>query len=152
MGHGNDDFHIRVRWDVIGEEIIIHMLQEAAPDLCRLLVASMPFVCLQAHAMTAGDLLIAQAPIRFHGGVNTKLLSKMSVGDCSFGAMSHVGLIYGKVTEPEIHSVWGRVDESDRQTLVKVGNAVWENLMRPWRRVSGPVERRGIFAEFSVMD
>lgn len=143
---------IQVRWPVFDEGVVIHMLSPHAPHICTLLSRHLPFVCLQMHGLTAGNMLMSQAPIRTFKNENTQTLSKMAVGDCFFGGVSHLGMVYGVVTEPEVHSVWGRVDETDRATLARVGDAVWENLMRPWSQRIGDFTRQRVFVEFSAME
>jgi hypothetical protein len=152
VGGSEGMVHIRARWGVFDEEVIIHLLESQAPDICGLLCRELPFVSLQTHGLTAGNILISQAPIRYLGNENGELLSHMAVGDCFFGGASHVGMVYGRVAEPEVHSLWGRVEESDRATLIKVGNAIWENLMRPWSQGMGEGKRQHAFVEFSPID
>jgi hypothetical protein len=139
---------IRARWDAFDEEVVIHLLQAEAPRICALIGDCLPMASLQMHGLTAGDMLMSQAPMRFVGHENTETLSRMAIGDCFFGAVSHMGIIYGPVVEPEMHSRWGCVDEADLGTLARVGKAVWENLMRPWSPRAGTFTRRPVFVEF----
>ena len=122
-----------MRWPSLEAEVVVDLLEDKAPAICEAMWASLPFKSIQGHALITGDMLFATTPVTCLARENVQLFTQMLVGACFFGNSSqNFGVIYGEVTEPEGHSIWGQVRPEHIPILQRVGNATWDNLMLPW--------------------
>lgn len=125
--------YIQMIWPTLGAHVSVELQWEKAPQLCELLTAELPFVSTQEHALITGAMLFATTRISTLVRENVTTFTDMAAGACYFACGSqNVGLVYGPVTEPEGHSVWGIVPASDHSTLERVGHAAWRNTLAPF--------------------
>jgi len=121
---------MRMIWPDLDSSVDVEMHWDLAPTLCGLLWDQMPFRSVQEHALITGCMLFATTRISTLVRENSKTFLDMARGACYFATGSqNIGLVYGDVTEPEAHSVWGQVAEADWATLERVGQAIWANTL-----------------------
>lgn len=124
---------IRMVWPTLDARVTVDLQWEKAPQLCGLLAEQLPFASTQEHALITGGMLFATTRVSTLVRENVTAFTQMAVGACYFACGSqNVGLVYGPVTEPEAHSVWGVVPASDHAVLERVGHAIWRNTLAPF--------------------
>jgi hypothetical protein len=144
---------MRMRWPGLDAEVTVRLLDDLAPTLSKDMWEALPFSSIQGHALITGDMMFATVPVTSLVRENVTLFTSMPVGGCFFGRNSqNLGVVYGPLSEPEGHSIWGQVIEEDFGTLKRVGDAVWDNLMLPWSRdPDGVRTRRHLLVEYSAL-
>lgn len=124
---------IKMVWPTLDAHAAVDLQWEKAPRLCGLLAAQLPFLSTQEHALITGGMLFSTTRISTLVRENVTAFTEMAVGACYFACGSqNVGLVYGPVTEPEAHSVWGIVPASDHAALACIGLAAWRNTLAPF--------------------
>lgn len=143
---------VRMIWPTLDASVTADLDWDAAPQLCALLVGRMPFESTQEHALITGGMLFATTRVSTLVRENVRTFTNMAVGACYFACGSqNVGLVYGPVTEPEGHSVWGRIAPEHHATLARVGHELWRNTIAPFGDPArDPAAKRIIPVRFEI--
>ncbi|SDN41356.1 hypothetical protein [Ensifer sp. YR511] len=127
------DTIIRLRWEPIGIEVRAYLATSGNAELCDELIATMPFTCLQTHAMVAGDSLMAYSPLVSTAPTPFKEEIRLAPpGRLRFNPRTGQKFIvqYGRTTEDIFAPVIGSVLAEDVPKLAAVGAEVWESTYR----------------------
>jgi len=121
---------LTMSWPSLEASVRIRLLTEEAPTISNAVWDALPFDTVQGHALITGQMMFATSPVLLLVRENVHIFTEMGIGACFYATASqNIGLIYGDVTEPEGHSIWGQIDEQDWPTLRSVGRRVWQNLL-----------------------
>lgn len=136
---------IEVVWPSLGITVTAD-LDDRNATLAQALWESLPYRSLQGHALVAGHHLYHVAPIHsLHHLPAVYRVDRRTVPDgtlfCS--RLQHLGIKYGKMTEPLPATPVGQVVEGDDDALAEAGRAVWESVYSSKKPVVVEVRRAG---------
>lgn len=142
---------LKVTWPEFDTSIKIELLEDKAPSVCKDIWDALPFSTIQGHALITGEMLFATTPVTSRVRENVTLYTKLGIGGCYLGNSSqNIGIVYGKVTEPEGQTKWGQVIAEDIPALKAMGLANWRNLIAPFGdRTLNPDAKHPVLVEFA---
>ncbi len=138
------DTMIRMRWDPLDVEVRAWLAVNDNAELCRDVLAAMPFTAMQSHPMVSGESIFAWAPIITTAPAPLKEEIRMApIGRLRYSTRTGQKLIvqYGSTSEDIMAPVLGAVLPEDCHKLPVVGKAVWESVYQNKQPVWLTVER-----------
>lgn len=146
--------HLQVTWPEFETAITIELLEDKAPGVCADIWNALPFSTIQGHALITGEMLFATTPVTSRARENITLYTELGIGGCYLGNSSqNIGIVYGRVTEPEGQTKWGQVIPQDIPALKEIGRLNWRNLVAPFGDLTlNPEAKHPILVEFSRVE
>jgi len=138
------DCLIRLRWEPIGIEVKAFLAVDLNTELCKDILAAMPFRCLQVHPIVAGQSLMAYSPLTTTAPTPFREeIRRAPVGRLRYNASTGQKFIvqYGRTSEDILAPVIGSVLPEDRHLLAEVGRAVWASTYHTKQPIWLHVER-----------
>jgi len=136
---------VEIGWPTLGTAVIAE-LDERNAALAQSLWDALPYQSLQGHALVAGHHLYHVAPIHalLHAPVTYKVDRREAPDGTLFASrLQHLGIKYGRLTEPMPAVPIGQVLPEHLDTLNESGEAIWEALYRTKKPVIAEVRRAG---------
>lgn len=125
------DALIRMRWEPLDIEVRAWIAVEHNAELCRDVLAAMPFTAMQSHPMVSGESLFAWAPMITTAPTPFKEeIRKAPIGRLRYSTRTGQKLIvqYGSTSEDIMAPVLGAVMAEDCHKLPALGKAVWNSV------------------------
>jgi hypothetical protein len=138
------DTVIRMRWEPVGIEVRAWLAVNDNAELCRDVLAALPFTAMQSHPMVSGESLFAWAPLVSTAPTPLKEeIRRAPVGRLRYSTRTGQKLIvqYGATSEDIMAPVLGAVLPEDCHKLPALGKAVWDSVYSSKQPVWLTVER-----------
>lgn len=128
-----------MRWPELEKQIRLGPI-EHNQEVFEWFCDNLPTSCIQTHTVVAGYCLTCMSlPVKNPFMYNFKDLKQENLVDLRKGRMLlnmtignviNFGVKYAEMTEPMFYPTFAEVIEEDKDTMVEVGNFVWENILR----------------------
>ncbi|WP_327581208.1 hypothetical protein OHA25_35170 [Nonomuraea sp. NBC_00507] len=141
----NDSKRVEIAWPALGITVAAE-LDQRNPALAQCFWDALPYRSLQGHALVAGNHLYHVAPVHslLHAPAAYRV-DRRTVPDgtlfCS--RLQHLGIKYGRLTEPMTATPIGQVVPEDLDALVEAGREVWQSVYTTKEPIIAEVRRAG---------
>ena len=128
-----------MRWKELGKQVRVEPIDHNQ-EIFSWFLKNLPTSCLQTETVVAGkSLFMLNVPMNkvacswIQENCELEDIVSMPVGRMTFfmttGNVADISCKFGRVTEPMSYVTWAEVIQEDKQTLVEVGDQLWENTM-----------------------
>ncbi|CAH1650977.1 Cucumopine_C domain-containing protein [Chelatococcus asaccharovorans] len=125
-----DGRRIRLTWDPLGISVDAFLAVNENPELCRDVIAALPFRILQDHAVVTGESMYAWTPLISTAPIQVReRICDAPKGRIRFSQSTGQKFIvqYGPTTEDLAQPVLGEVIPEHADRLDEVGRRVWQS-------------------------
>lgn len=138
-----------MRWSELGKQVRVKAVDHNQ-EIFSWFLKNLPTACLQTETVVAGkSLFMLNVPMNkevcswIQEDCELEDVVQMPIGRMTFfmttGNVADISCKFGRMTEPMSYVTWAEVVEEDKQTLIEVGDQLWENTMS---------EKKPIIVEF----
>lgn len=128
-----------MRWKALGKQVRVRPI-EHNQEIFSWFMKNLPTACLQTETVVAGkSLFMLNVPMKkascdwIQEERQVEDVVQMPIGRMTFfmttGNVADISCKFGQMTEPMSYVTWAEVAEEDKDTLVEVGERLWENTM-----------------------
>ncbi|MFD0690753.1 cucumopine synthase-related protein [Actinomadura fibrosa] len=136
---------IEIDWSDLGITVTVDLDGRNA-ELAQALWDGLPYRSLQGHALVAGHHLFHVAPVSelLYMPATCKVDRRGAPDGTVFcSRLQHLGIKYGRLSEPMPATPIGRVREEDLDALDEAGRSVWDAVYSSTRPLIAEVRRAG---------
>lgn len=140
------DKFITLKFNPINITIKAKLLYDLNPNLCRILVKSLPYRSIQCHALVAGQQLYHYTPIIEAVTYRAKTRedkTKQPIGRINMSSLELLSIKYGLITEYLESVPVAQVVDRDIEKLKEVGFFVWESIYKTKKLIMVTVSLEG---------
>lgn len=127
-----------MRWPELGKQVKVGPVDHNQ-EVFSWFLSNLPTKCLQTETVVAGQsLFMLNLPMSkqctwIQEDLPLEDIVEMPKGRFTFfmttGNVANLSVKFGYVTEPMSYVTWAEVVDEDKETLMAVGQQLWENLM-----------------------
>lgn len=140
-----------MRWKALGKQVHVRPVGHNQ-EIFAWFLKNLPTACLQTETVVAGkSLFMLNVPMKkavcdwIQEERQVEDVVQMPIGRMTFfmttGNVADISCKFGQMTEPMSYVTWAEVAEEDKDTLVEVGEQLWENTI---------CEKKPVIVEFLI--